>query len=579
MKNAAAYLRRSTDDKQADSIEIQREEVELYASQNGYRIVRFYIDDGISGHNVDRDEFVRMIEDAERTDDFEFVLVRHQSRFARFRPAKTIRYLDRLDDAGVRLVTSKQGEIDVNDLAQFLMASIEAQTDHTFSRTLSELTIRGQARKAKEGYSAGQAAPYGYDRMLVDENGEHRQLVSSGEKVAKPDGWHTTFVPGDSSKVAVVKTIFAQFLDGKSPWSIAKHLNDCGIPSPRGKKWNKGTIRSMLENRIYAGDFQWNKRREGKFHCLQNGQAAPRPRSEETPKKSGRRKNAVFQNDREDWLIVENTHEAVIPKTEWLEVQNILHKTGGKPHPNRGNAASGGYRYALSGLVYCECGAKMHGRIFRRRKKGKEYTQRKYVCSAYDSSGTCRFNWADAETLHNRVVDALCERLRDDTTIDRLVRIINRQLSGPSDLTPRIQQLTAKIADLDQKIETGATKLLLCDADLTAELSAVLREFKQQRSAVEAEIQSLRSQEEVRGSSDWSHEDVVEGLANLADRLETVPNEELQQIMKNTIDRVELRFKTIDGDKSRLSAGEIHISKSTDSRMAGAGFEPTTSRL
>ena len=161
----------------------------------------------------------------------------------------------------------------------------------------------------------------------------------------------------------------------------------------------------------------------------------------------------------------------------------------------------------------------MHGRIFRRRKKGKEFTQRKYVCSAYDSSGTCKFNWADAEKLHNQVVDALCARLRDDSTIDRLVRIINRQLSGPTDLTPRIQQLTAKIADLDQKIETGATKLLLCDADLTAELSAVLREFKQQRSAVEAEIQSLRSQEEVRGSSDWSRADVVVGLANLADRL------------------------------------------------------------
>ena len=45
MKTAAAYLRRSTDDKQADSIEIQREEVERYAEQNGYRIVRFYIDE------------------------------------------------------------------------------------------------------------------------------------------------------------------------------------------------------------------------------------------------------------------------------------------------------------------------------------------------------------------------------------------------------------------------------------------------------------------------------------------------------------------------------------------------------
>ena len=151
MKRAVGYLRRSTDDKQADSIDIQREEITTYANANDFDIVRWYIDDGISGHNVDRDDFVRMIEDAETGTDFDYVLVRHQSRFARFRPAKTIRYLDRLDDAGVNLVTTKQGIIDINDLAQFLMASIEAQTDHTYSKTLSELTVKGQANKAKEG--------------------------------------------------------------------------------------------------------------------------------------------------------------------------------------------------------------------------------------------------------------------------------------------------------------------------------------------------------------------------------------------------------------------------------------------
>ena len=579
MKRAAAYLRRSTDDKQADSIEIQREEVQQYADRNGYKIVAFYIDDGISGHNVDRDEFVRMIERAENSDDFQYVLVRHQSRFARFRPAKTIRYLDRLDDAGVRLVTTKQGEIDVNDLAQFLMASIEAQTDHTYSKTLSELTIRGQARKAQQGYSAGQAAPFGYDRMLVNENGEHQQRIPAGTKVAKPDGWHTTFVPGNPDHVAVVKAIFAEFLDGKSPWSIAKQLNDCGTPSPRGRKWSKGTIRSILENRIYAGDFQWNKRREGKFHSLQNGKAIPRRRSEAAPKKTGRRKTAVLQNDSEDWLIVENTHEAIIDKSDWLEVQLRLHKLSDNPHPNRGVAASGGYRYALSGLVYCECGAKMHGRIFRRRKNGKEFTQRKYVCSAYDSSGTCRFNWADADTLHNTVVNMLCERLRDEATLDRLLLIINRSLAKPAEFAPRIQALSVQLSELDQKIEAGARKLLLCDNDLMAELSTVLRELKQQRAAVEAEMAALKSRDQALGAPSWSKRQLIDALASLADRMETVPNDELQRIMKNTIDRVQLTFDTIDGVKSRLSGGEIHISDSPDSGMAGAGFEPTTSRL
>ena len=109
MKRAVAYLRRSTDDKQADSLDIQRHEISTYASEHGYQVLQWYVDDGISGHDVDRDDFVRMIEDAEQGNEFDFVLVRHQSRFARFRPAKTIRYLDRLDDVGVKLVTTKQG--------------------------------------------------------------------------------------------------------------------------------------------------------------------------------------------------------------------------------------------------------------------------------------------------------------------------------------------------------------------------------------------------------------------------------------------------------------------------------------
>ena len=467
MRKAAGYLRRSTDDKQADSIEIQREEVLAYAAKHGYEIVRWYIDDGVSGHNVDRDDFVRMIEDAESTVDFDFVLVRHQSRFARFRPAKTIRFLDRLDDAGVKLVTAKQGVIDINDLAQFLMASIEAQTDHSFSKTLSELTIRGQSKKAKNGYSAGQAAPYGYDRMLVDEEGNHRTRVKQGEKVAKPDGWHTTFVPGDPDRVAHVQWIFSQYLAGDSPWTIAKTLNKRGIPSPRGGAWNKGTIRDMLKNEIYCGDFTWNKTRQGKFHSLVDGKATERNRKESDSSKSGRRKHKVVANDREDWVVVEQSHEAIIAKSGWLAVQKMMQRN--TTHPG-GTIAKKGYEYLVRGLVYCECGAKMHGRITRRRKNGKVYEKRKYVCAAYDSNGTCKHNWVDAEELHEKVVTQLTEVLRNEENLKRLTALINRRLSTPKSDDPQIQSLTRQLAELDQKIQAGADRLLSAPDDVLESL-------------------------------------------------------------------------------------------------------------
>ena len=83
------------------------------------------------------------------------------------------------------------------------------------------------------------------DRMLVDGNTAHQRRVGNGEKVAKPDGWKTTFVPGDEDKVATVRFIFAQYLDGNSPWTIAKTLNQRGTPSPRGVRTGSAS-RSVL---------------------------------------------------------------------------------------------------------------------------------------------------------------------------------------------------------------------------------------------------------------------------------------------------------------------------------------------
>lgn len=577
MYKAVGYLRRSTDDKQADSIDIQQEEIQAYAAEHGYEILRWYMDDGVSGHNVDRDDFVRMIEDAELKNDFDFVLVRHQSRFARFRPAKTIRYLDRLDDVGVRLVTSKQGVIDINDLAQFLIASIEAQTDHAFSKTLSELTIRGQSKQASSGYSAGQAAPYGYDRMLVDEDGNHRTRIQRGEKVAKPDGWHTTFVPGDPALVAQVQWIFAQYLSGDSPWTIAKSLNKRGVPSPRGGKWNKGTIRDMLKNEIYCGDFAWNKTRQGRFHSLVDGKATERTRSENAPTKTGRRKHKVLANDREDWVIVEQSHEAIIEKSDWLAVQVRMRKNA--THPG-GAHAKKGYEYLVRGLVHCECGAKMHGRITRRRKNGKVYEARKYVCAAYDSNGTCKHNWVAADELHEKVVSQFVGILRDPQNLARLTAMINHRLAAPNSDDAQVQSLTRQLAAADQKLQAGEDRLLSVPEDMLESVYEQIRKAKAQRRHIEEEFRTLQAKSKKADSACWSVDDVLAAIEKLAEQLGSSEPKAVQAALQANIETIQLRFRTEQDGKrriQRLAGGEIHLV--TERQVAGAGFEPTTSRL
>ena len=467
--------------------------------------------------------------------------------------------------------------IDINDLAQFLMASIEAQTDHSFSKTLSELTLRGQSKKAQNGFSAGQAAPYGYDRMLVDEDGVHRTRVKKGEKVAKPNGWHTSFVPGDPNQVAQVRWIFSQYLAGDSPWTIAKSLNKRGVPSPRGGKWNKGTIRDMLKNEIYCGDFVWNKTRQGKFHSLVDGKASERSRNEKASTKTGRRKHKVLQKDPEDWVVVEQSHEAIIEKVDWLAAQERMQKN--RKHPG-GTNATNGYLYLVRGLVHCECGAKMHGRITRRRKNGKTYEKRKYVCSAYDSHGTCKHNWIDADELHEKVVAQLVEVLGNPENLKRLTALMNSRLRASAPDENLVQSLIRQLAELDQQIQAGADRVLTAPEDLLDTLYKKIRQAKARHQHVKAELQAVRAKSRTKTYVIWTSEDVLAVIEKLADRITSAEAKAAQEALKANVERIQLRFRTVQEGKrqiQRVAGGEIHLV--TEQKVAGTGFEPATSRL
>ena len=83
---AVAYIRMSSD-KQEASPEQQREELKKLAKRDGYRILRWYFDDGISGDATEkRYDFQRMIADAEMKGDFKAILCWDQDRFGRFSP-------------------------------------------------------------------------------------------------------------------------------------------------------------------------------------------------------------------------------------------------------------------------------------------------------------------------------------------------------------------------------------------------------------------------------------------------------------------------------------------------------------
>ena len=102
-----------SDKKQDKSIPAQKDEIEKYAAAKGYRVIRWYRDDGISAaETIKRVGFQALILAAQQNRDFEVIIVWDQDRFSRFDPMEANYYWYILRQAGVRIVTVATGELD-----------------------------------------------------------------------------------------------------------------------------------------------------------------------------------------------------------------------------------------------------------------------------------------------------------------------------------------------------------------------------------------------------------------------------------------------------------------------------------
>ncbi len=234
---AVGYLRRS-DESQETSISDQRKAVQLYADEHSYNILRWYTDDAVSGDNTEkRFDFQRMIADAQDKGDFKAILCWDDARFGRFDSIEAGYYIFPLRKAGVYLATVMGGITDWNDSMGRMVGNMKQEGKHQQLIDHSGNVTRGQLEAVKNGSWIG-SAPYAY-RI-------------KGEKKNK------RLVVDDTGTVLIVRRIFHEFVvDGWSMSRSADGLNADGIPSPggRGKPWRFDTVKVILENPAYTGDY------------------------------------------------------------------------------------------------------------------------------------------------------------------------------------------------------------------------------------------------------------------------------------------------------------------------------------
>ncbi len=301
-KRAAAYYRHSAQDRQENSVEIQQDQVRQFAEDNTIEIVEEYIDRGKTGLITEgREAFQRMLHDVETgKHQFDYVLVLDVSRWGRYQKRDIAAYYSALCEMhGAKVIYATIGFASENDLIHGLRIDIERYQAANYSRELSTKVFKGCAKIASQGFRAGGTPPYGFHRILLDEQRNPVQLLEPGQRKSIQNQ-RVTLTPGDPDAVAVIKQVFRAFVQRKrAPQQIADTLNSKRIPSPGGRNWTASSVRAVLTNELYAGTMIYNKTTQ-------------------------RLKSPSRRNPKAEWIRAEDAFPAIIERKLFDSAQSMI---------------------------------------------------------------------------------------------------------------------------------------------------------------------------------------------------------------------------------------------------------------
>ena len=412
LKIAAAYIRVSTEDQIEYSPDAQLYEIRKYATREGYVLPDEYIfvDEGISGKKADkRPQFQEMIATAKSDKHpFDVILLWKFSRFAR-NQEESIVYKNMLKRDRVDVISITEPIVD-GPFGSLIERIIEWM-DEYYSIRLSGEVKRGMTEKARRGEVQTTPA-FGY-------------RLENGQLVPEP------------AEADLVRQIFARFIAGDGYFVIARWLNDSGVRTHRGNRFENRTVEYIIRNPVYIGKVRWNP--------------------------SGKTRRDY---DNENIICVDSTHRPLIDTETWDKAQEqvahvkALWKYHGRPTSE--------LKAWPCGIVRCAaCNTTL---VFE-----KPY----YVkCGAY-AKGACRHSQHIKVEL---LQDALIERLEQDlAATGPLPCVITHKTNTGDEDVPRLE---AALSSLDRK------KDRLHDAFL-AEIDTA-EEYKRYKAEIEAEAAQIR---------------------------------------------------------------------------------------
>ena len=319
---AAIYCRLSKEDEykigESESIQNQKSMLVQYAIEKGFDIYQIYSDEDYSGIDRNRPAFNAMIQAASEHR-FDLVLAKTQSRFTRDMELVEKYLHGKFIEWGIRFIAVVD-HVDTDDRANKKSRQINGLVNEWYLEDLSNNVRSVLDHKRREGQYIASFALYGY----------RKDPTAKGKLQIDPEA------------AAVVERIFEMTLNGIGARRIAQTLNREGVPSPTAYKhmngihykiaaknpnaslWSSPTIYQMLHNQTYAGNLVQGRHK----------------------KVSYKSKKTVWLPESE-WIVVPDTHEAIIDQETFERVQEML--------KDRTRSGSNGMIHPLARKVVCGC--------------------------------------------------------------------------------------------------------------------------------------------------------------------------------------------------------------------------------
>ena len=424
IRKTALYCRLSQDDGiegDSNSIQNQKAILQKFAEDHHFPSPCFYVDDGFSGGTFQRPAFQQMISDMENGE-IGIIVTKDLSRLGRNQLHTGLYIEERFPMFSVRYIA-------INDNVD--TDSSESNDLMPFKNLFNEWFIRDTSRKiravlkakAERGERLGTRTPYGYRK-----DPDTKKLIV------------------DEEAAAIVRRIFAMCAGGSGPSQIARILKKEQILTPtmyaytrygithtcldtaHPYNWSDSAIANLLENEIYLGNTVNMK----------------------YSTKSYKDKRRV-EHPREECMVFENTHPALITREVWDMVQRV--------RKNKRRLTKMEEQNKYSGLVFCaDCGSNM-------------VLHRAHTMSASYNHFTCRTYKKDGEACTGHYIR---ECVLDEIVLEDLRRVTSAAREHPEKFAAYIG--SKQSAELQREIRRQE-KELAAMRKRKAELDAIFKKL------------------------------------------------------------------------------------------------------